>query len=286
MFPVDTRSVKMIDRLKKINTQIDVSIFRHHCLSLLWTYFWKDFSIDTMPKTPPICNQFHHDSCFEHLWVRLKMNQGHLINNCTVTFVVSCCVAPKQVKISTILESTDTWLHGWYLSGVCALSSPSSLSPPSFLSSSLPLFFSSPSSFFPLSLSLSSLSPSHLQRAIIPSILMLTFSVTVRYVTRSGRVWTMTRFLAPTQSLRMICTMERTTGCMLITFWKSLPTGFTETLMTQAAWWGGLGVAFHGRVSAFMCVFTKRSLPYVVFRMESIVTAGFHSWQFVKCLIL
>ena len=45
----------------------------------------------------------------------MDMDQGHLINNWTVKFVVSCCVVSKQVEVSTVLESTGPWLHA----GIC-----------------------------------------------------------------------------------------------------------------------------------------------------------------------
>ena len=38
---------------ENINVRRSVSIFRHHCLHLLWSCYWRDFSIDTMPQDPP-----------------------------------------------------------------------------------------------------------------------------------------------------------------------------------------------------------------------------------------
>ena len=69
---------------KKINPRINVSIFRHHCLWLLWFIF---FSINAMPQ-----DSFQFSS-----W-QLRH-----------TSVVS-----KQVKVGTILasvECTGSWLH-------------------------------------------------------------------------------------------------------------------------------------------------------------------------------
>ena len=57
---------------------------------------------------------FCHSSCFEHLGAQLNMDQGHLIDNRMVKFVISCCVVSKQVEVSTIfvsVESTGPWLY-------------------------------------------------------------------------------------------------------------------------------------------------------------------------------
>ena len=64
--------------------QINVSIFRRHCLTEISA---------SMPclKTPSFHHQFCYGSCFEHIGVRLNMDQGHRINNQTVHFVISSC---------------------------------------------------------------------------------------------------------------------------------------------------------------------------------------------------
>ena len=58
-----------------VNNRISVSIFRHHCLCLLWSCFWRDFSMDMMPQDP----SFRCANYFEHLGVWLNMDQGTLI---------------------------------------------------------------------------------------------------------------------------------------------------------------------------------------------------------------
>ena len=100
---------------KKIDYRISVSIVRHHCLCLIWSYFWRDFSINTIPQRPlQFTISFACGSCFKHsgAWlkhsgVRLNMDQGHLIDNWMVKFVFSCCVVSKQVEVSTILVPVE-----------------------------------------------------------------------------------------------------------------------------------------------------------------------------------
>ena len=96
---------------KKINYRLSVSIVRHRCLCLLWSSFWRDFSIDTMPQDPS--NSQSVVAALSTRGMRLNMDQGHLIDNWMVKFVVSCYVVSKQVEVSTILvpvESTGPWL--------------------------------------------------------------------------------------------------------------------------------------------------------------------------------
>ena len=53
------------------------------------------------------------------------MDLSDSINNRTVKFVVSCCVVSKQVEVSTIIESTGSWLHA----GTCSVAQYPSNSP-------------------------------------------------------------------------------------------------------------------------------------------------------------
>ena len=56
------------------------------------------------------CPQFAISFCrssFEYSGVQLNMDQGDLIKNWTVKFVV-CCIVCKQVEVSTILASVES----------------------------------------------------------------------------------------------------------------------------------------------------------------------------------
>ena len=87
---------------EKTHTQINASTFRHHCLHFLWSYFWRDFSINKMPQDLSISQSLYATvAALSTWWCSWNTDQGHPINNWTVRFVVSYCIVSKQSWIES-----------------------------------------------------------------------------------------------------------------------------------------------------------------------------------------
>ena len=98
LFPVHAGS----DEMTICSPWVNISVFRHRCLCLLWSNFWGDFNIDQMPQPLHSTIYFHCGSCFEHFltWTRVVRSIIKLWICCSLLWCLKAGWSPYNISIA------------------------------------------------------------------------------------------------------------------------------------------------------------------------------------------